>query len=97
MCGYANETNTGEVYSRKIIATRRRHTYICNIDDTRTKFIRLYKFVASCRRITSICVTEIIVFEERGMSKPRVRGIFGIMGHGVEPRGFPWPIQSPFD
>lgn len=70
---------TGEVYSRKIIAT---HTYIYNIDDTRTKFIRLYKFVASCRRITSICVTEIIVFEERGMSKPRVRGIFGIMGHG---------------
>lgn len=25
---------------------------------------------------------EIIVFEECGMSKPRVRGIFGIMGHG---------------
>lgn len=25
---------------------------------------------------------EIIVFEECGMSKPRVRSIFGIMGHG---------------
>lgn len=81
---------TGEVYSRKIIAT---HTYIYNMTYEQS----LYKFVASCRRITSICVTEIIVFEERGMSKPRVRGIFGIMGHGVEPRGFPWPIQSPFD
>lgn len=66
---------TGEVYSRKIIAT---HTYIYNMTYEQS----LYKFVASCRRITSICVTEIIVFEERGMSKPRVRGIFGIMGHG---------------
>lgn len=84
-------------FTREKLLQRVEDTYIYNIDDTRTKFIRLCKFVASCRRITSICVTEIIVFEERGMSKPRVRGIFGIMGHGVEPRGFPWPIQSPFD
>lgn len=69
-------------FTREKLLQRVEDTHICNIDDTRTKFIRLCKFVASCRRITSICVTEIIVFEERGMSKPRVRGIFGIMGHG---------------